>query len=56
MAVFERRYLKKNSTGSCSGHRGWVYTATALGISSWLIQTPPLCPHPVRPIDIALRK
>ena len=30
MAVFERRYLKRNSTGSCSGHICGVYTLEAL--------------------------
>jgi hypothetical protein len=33
MAVFERRYLKRNSTESRSGHRGGVYTVEALGVS-----------------------
>ncbi|HUT70851.1 MAG TPA: hypothetical protein VMW89_09255 [Desulfatiglandales bacterium] len=31
------RYLKKNTTGSCIGHRGGVYTVEALGITIWLI-------------------
>jgi hypothetical protein len=30
MAVFERRYLKKKTTGSCRGHRGGVYTVEAM--------------------------
>ncbi|HUT69095.1 MAG TPA: hypothetical protein VMW89_00340 [Desulfatiglandales bacterium] len=29
--------LKKNSTGSCIGHRGGVYTVEALGVSFWSI-------------------
>ena len=33
MAVFDRRYLKENSTGSYIGHRGGVYTVEALGVS-----------------------
>ena len=31
------RYLKKNSTGSCIGHRGGVYTVEALGVSICVI-------------------
>ncbi|UCG63620.1 MAG: hypothetical protein JSW12_13160 [Deltaproteobacteria bacterium] len=37
MPVFERRYLKKDSTGSCSGQICGVYTLEALGVSVWFI-------------------
>jgi hypothetical protein len=37
MPVFERRYLKRNSAGSCSSHRGGVYSVEALGVSVWVI-------------------